>query len=85
MGAIGTAVMQSSMRSVLSFLDSPQLNSPEVYLAFNQEDFDVEGNVLNHSTSEFLKHYMGEYAGFVARVLDANAEGHIGDLNPQHG
>lgn len=85
MGAIGTAVMQSSMRSVLSFLDSPQLNSPEVYLAFNQEDFDVEGNVLNKSTSDFLKHYMGEYAGFVARVLDANAEGHIGDLSPQHG
>ncbi|WP_404286905.1 NADPH-dependent FMN reductase [Glutamicibacter arilaitensis] len=85
MGAIGTAVMQSSMRGVLSFLDAPQLNSPEVYLAFNQEDFDAEGNVLNHSTAEFLTHYMGEYSGFVARVLDATAEGHIGDPNPQHG
>ncbi|MGO2053993.1 NADPH-dependent FMN reductase [Glutamicibacter sp. 287] len=85
MGAIGTAVMQSSMRGVLSFLDSPQLNSPEVYLAFNQEDFDAEGNVLNHSTADFLKHYMGEYAAFVARVLDASAEGHIGDPSPQHG
>ncbi|PRA00544.1 ACP phosphodiesterase [Arthrobacter sp. MYb211] len=85
MGAIGTAVMQSSMRGVLSFLDSPQLNSPEVYLAFNQEDFDAEGNVHNHSTADFLKHYMGEYAAFVARVLDASAEGHIGDPSPQHG
>lgn len=28
-GGIGTAVMQSSMRSTLSFLDAPQLNSPE--------------------------------------------------------
>lgn len=26
-GAVGTAVMQSSMRSVLSFLDAPQLNA----------------------------------------------------------
>jgi chromate reductase len=33
-GGIGTAVMQSSMRSVLSFLDAPQLNSPEAYIAF---------------------------------------------------
>src|SRR5438045_5840127 len=31
-GSIGTAVMQSSMRSVLSFLDAPQLNAPEVYI-----------------------------------------------------
>jgi chromate reductase len=27
-GGIGTAVMQSNMRAVLSFLDSPQLNAP---------------------------------------------------------
>ena len=31
-GGIGTAVMQSSMRSVLSFLDAPQLNAPEAYI-----------------------------------------------------
>ena len=31
-GNTGTAVMQSSMRAVLSFLDVPQLNSPEGYI-----------------------------------------------------
>ena len=36
-GSIGTAVMQSSMRSVLSFLDAPQLNAPEVYIHFKPE------------------------------------------------
>src|SRR3954447_14093775 len=38
-GSIGTAVMQSSMRSVLSFLDAPQLNAPEAYITFDPEGF----------------------------------------------
>jgi len=29
-----------------------------------------------------LRHYMEEYASFVARVLAANAPGHIGDEHP---
>ncbi|GAA1408014.1 FMN reductase [Glutamicibacter uratoxydans] len=78
-GAIGTAVMQSSMRSVLSFLDAPQLNSPEVYLQFKPEDFEADGTVTNQGTADFLRHYMGEYTAFVERVLDATAAGHIGD------
>lgn len=81
-GAIGTAVMQSNMRSVLSFLDAPQLNSPEAYIAFKPEIFDGEGNVSDSSTAEFLGHYMSEFAAFVERVLDASAEGHIGDPAP---
>lgn len=78
-GAIGTAVMQSSMRSVLSFLDAPQLNSPEVYLQYRPEDFGEDGSISNPDTEKFLAHYMGEYAAFVERVLDSTAAGHIGD------
>lgn len=78
-GAIGTAVMQSNMRSVLSFLDAPQLNSPEVYLQYRPEDFGPDGEILNADTKKFLGHYMDEYAAFVERVLDASAAGHIGD------
>ncbi len=78
-GAIGTAVMQSSMRGMLSFLDAPQLNSPEVYLQFKPEDFEADGTVTNQGTADFLRHYMGEYTAFVERVLDATAAGHIGD------
>ncbi|MFC8303023.1 NADPH-dependent FMN reductase [Specibacter sp. NPDC057265] len=81
-GAIGTAVMQSSMRSVLSFLDAPQLNSPEAYIAFNADFYDADGNVSDESTAKFLRHYMSEFAAFVERVLDANAAGHIGDRDP---
>jgi chromate reductase, NAD(P)H dehydrogenase (quinone) len=81
-GSIGTAVMQSSMRSVLSFLDAPQLNAPEVYIHYNPAVFGEDGEVKDESTAKFLGHYMNEYAAFVARVLAANAPGHIGDMEP---
>lgn len=78
-GSIGTAVMQSNMRSVLSFLNAPQLNAPEAYITFDPEVFGEDGDVRSESTAQFLTHYMEEYAAFVERVLAANAPGHIGD------
>ena len=81
-GGIGTAVMQSSMRSVLSFLDAPQLNSPEAYIQFSADVFSPDGEVTNEGTRTFLRHYMEEYSAFVQRVLAANAPGHIGDDDP---
>jgi chromate reductase len=81
-GSIGTAVMQSSMRAVLSFLDAPQLNAPEAYVKYDPAVFGADGEVKDESTAKFLRHYMDEYAAFVARVLAANAPGHIGDLEP---
>jgi chromate reductase len=81
-GAIGTAVMQSSMRSVLSFLDAPQLNSPEAYIHFTPEVFGADGSVSDASTAEFLGHYMSEYSAFVARVLSSTLPGHMGDADP---
>lgn len=81
-GSIGTAVMQSSMRSVLSFLDAPQLNSPEAYVTFHPEVFGPGGEVRDDETAEFLRHYMTEYCAFVQRVLAADAPGHIGDAAP---
>lgn len=78
-GAIGTAVMQSSMRSVLSFLNAPQLNAPEAYITFTPEVFGADGEVDDPGTREFLQHYMHEYAAFVERVLAVTAPGHVGD------
>lgn len=81
-GSIGTAVMQSSMRAVLSFLDAPQLNAPEAYVKFNPAVFADDGTVTDEGTAAFLRHYMEEYGAFVERVLAANAPGHIGDPKP---
>lgn len=80
--SIGTAVMQSSMRSVLSFLDAPQLNAPEVYIHFKPEVFGEGGEMRDESTAKFLQHYMEENSAFVQRALAANAPGHIGDPEP---
>ncbi len=81
-GAIGTAVMQASMRSVLSFLDAPQLNAPEAYITFKPEIYGENGEVNDSGTEEFLRHYMEEYAAFVERVLSSIHPGHIGDDHP---
>ncbi|UJP09322.1 NAD(P)H-dependent oxidoreductase [Microbacterium sp. KUDC0406] len=81
-GAIGTAVMQSSMRGVLSFLDAPQLNSPEAYITFKPEIYGDDGSVSDESTAQFLRHYMEEYSALVARVLSSALPGHMGDSDP---
>lgn len=82
-GGIGTAVMQSSMRSVLSFLDAPQLNAPEAYITFRDDVFSNDGEVRDVATAKFLRHYMEEYDAFVQRVLAVTAPGHIGDSLPE--
>ena len=78
-GAIGTAVMQSSMRGVLSFLNAPQLNAPEAYITFKPEVYGPDGEVKDEDTANFLRHYMEEYAAFVERVLSSTLPGHMGD------
>lgn len=81
-GSIGTAVMQSNMRSVLSFLDAPQLNAPEAYIKYDAAAYAEDGSVVNEGTAAMLRHFMEEYSAFVQRVLAANAPGHIGDQHP---
>ena len=68
-GAIGTAVAQQSLRAVLSFCNSPQMNSPEAYIQFTPGLIDDSDNVTNADTETFLRKFMTEYAAFVARVL----------------
>src|SRR5690606_19821484 len=42
-GAIGTAVAQQSLRSILSFCDSPQMNAPEAYIQSKPGLFTEDG------------------------------------------
>jgi len=67
-GKIGTAVAQQSLRSVLSFCNSPQMNAPEAYIQFKPGLVTEDGEVTVDSTREFLAKYMDEYARFVTRV-----------------
>jgi chromate reductase len=70
-GAIGTAVAQQSLRSVLSFCNSPQMNSPEAYIQLKEGMITDDGDVTIDSTREFLRSYMSEFYGFIERVYKA--------------
>lgn len=68
-GAIGTALAQQDLRAVLSFCNSPQMNSPEAYIQMKPGLVTDDGEVTDASTEEFLRNFMHEYARFVERVL----------------
>ena len=68
-GAIGTAVAQQDLRSVLCFCNSPLMNTVEAYIQFKPGLIEEDGTVTNPSTEEFLRKYMQEYSVFVQRVL----------------
>jgi chromate reductase len=74
-GAIGTAVAQQSLRSVLSFCNSPQMNAPEAYIHFKPDLVDDEGNVSVPSTETFLRDYMVAFNRFVTLVYTALPRG----------
>ena len=67
-GAIGTAVAQQSLRSVLSFCNSPQMNAPEAYIQFTPGLIREDGEVTNEEAAQFLRNYMAEFALFIGRV-----------------
>lgn len=68
-GAIGTAIAQQNLRSVLSFCNSPQMNAPEAYIQFKQGLITDDGEITDESTAEFLRNYMAEFHGFIVRVM----------------
>ncbi|WP_456598978.1 NADPH-dependent FMN reductase [Blastococcus sp. SYSU DS0616] len=67
-GAIGTAVAQQSLKSILSYCNSPQFNATEAYIQFRPELFSDDGEVLDDSTRVFLSTFMAEFRDFVVRV-----------------
>lgn len=68
-GAIGTAVAQQSLRSVLSFCNSPQMNAPEAYIQITPGLIAEDGTVTNEGTEDFLRDWMMEFRTFITRVL----------------
>jgi chromate reductase len=74
-GAIGTAVAQQSLRSVLSFCNSPQMNAPEAYIQFTPGLITDDGKVTVPSTEDFLRNYMAEFRTFITLVLSVLPRG----------
>ena len=70
-GAIGTAIAQQQLRSVLSFCNSPQMNAPEAYIQYKPGLIDEQGDVTVESTATFLRKYMEDLHAFIVRVYTA--------------
>ena len=68
-GAIGTAVAQQHLKSILSFCNSPQMNAVEAYIQFKPGVFTRDGEITEESTAAFLRDYLHQFSGFIARVL----------------
>ena len=68
-GAIGTAVGQQHLKSILSFCNSPMMNAIEAYIQFTPNLISDSGEVSVGSTQTFLRGYMNEFRDFIRRVL----------------
>lgn len=66
-GKIGTAVAQQHLRSILSYLNSLQMTSPEAYIQFEMGMIADDFTVTNQSAEKFLRAYMAELCGFIQR------------------
>ncbi|KJQ53936.1 NADPH-dependent FMN reductase [Microbacterium sp. SA39] len=68
-GPIGTAVAQQQLRSILSFLASPELSQPEAYIHMRDGLFTEDGEVTDDSTVEFLVSWLKAVHTHVAKSL----------------
>ena len=68
-GAIGTAVAQQNLSSVLSFCNSPQMTAPEAYIQALPGLITSDGGITDESTEEFLRDWMDSFCQFIQRVL----------------
>jgi chromate reductase, NAD(P)H dehydrogenase (quinone) len=66
-GAVGSAVSQLHLRTILAYLDMPTLGQPEAYLHIKDGFFDEAGNFANADTKKFLHSWMDKYAMWVKK------------------
>jgi chromate reductase len=67
-GAVGSAVAQLHLRTILAYLDMPTLGQPEAYIQVKEGFFDEAGNIANPESRKFLHGWMDKYAAWVKRL-----------------
>jgi chromate reductase len=71
-GKIGTAVAQQHLRSILSFVNSPELAQPEAYIQFTDGLITDDGIVTDETTAEFLRAWLRGFEEFICKVTSVN-------------
>lgn len=65
-GAIGTAVAQQHLRTILAYLDVPTLGQPEAFIQAKDGLFDEAGNI-GADSKQFLQNWMDKYVAWIKR------------------
>ena len=68
-GAIGTAVAQQQLRTVLAYLDVPTLGQPEAFIHAKDGFFDEAGDIASAGSKKFLQTWMDRYVAFLRKHL----------------
>ncbi|MDB5941531.1 MAG: putative NADPH-dependent reductase [Ramlibacter sp.] len=64
-GAIGSAIAQQHLRTILAYLDMPTLGQPEAFIQYKEGLFDERGHIGVEETRKFLQNWMDKYLAFV--------------------
>jgi chromate reductase len=67
-GAIGTALAQQHLRTILAYLDVPTLGQPEAFIQAKDDLFDKDGNI-GEGSRKFLQGWMDRYVEWIKRHL----------------
>jgi len=65
-GAIGTAVAQQHLRTMLAYLDMPTLGQPEAFIHVTDGLFDADGSI-GAASREFLQGWMDAYVAWIGK------------------
>jgi chromate reductase len=63
-GAIGTAVAQQHLRTILAYLDVPTLGQPEAFIQAKEGLFEADGSIGTMSR-QFLQGWMDRYVAWI--------------------
>jgi len=67
-GAISAAIAQVHLKNILLTLSGAVLGQPEVYLKFEKDLIDADGNVANEGTKKFLTGFVDKLVAFVTAL-----------------
>jgi chromate reductase, NAD(P)H dehydrogenase (quinone) len=81
-GAIGSALAQQHLRSVMTGLGMTLLGG-EAYLTFKPNLIDEHGNIGDESTKTFLQSFVDRFATLVERLSPAAQRSAAAELEPQ--
>jgi chromate reductase len=67
-GGIGTAVMQSQLRSSMVILETIVMGGPEVYMTIKPETLKADGSFVSDDTSKFLKGFLDAFDAWIGKM-----------------